>query len=30
MIAICGVTRTDSAGTTSSSVRFSPLKTFPS
>ena len=29
-IAICGVTRTESAGTTSSSVRFSPLKMLPS
>jgi hypothetical protein len=30
MIAISGVTRTDKAGTTSSSVRFSPLNTSPS
>ena len=30
MIATCGDIRTDKAGTTSSSVRFSPLNTSPS
>jgi hypothetical protein len=30
MIATCGDIRTDNAGTTSSSVRFSPLNTSPS
>ena len=29
-IATCGVTRTENAGTTSSSLRFSPLKMSPS